>query len=217
MKSFGSCEQWSVEWRDRTGAAAACFSAAEDEVTRNLLVQGDVGPFCEMENLDFPNGRDAQREACLCKALGTSAAMGKRPGRRTIRVHYEAPDLAGKPRPELRVIETTTNLHAEDEWHSMGVMVDGKKQYRSVRRLVVDNLDALAAPLSRCSAPVGNPVIADVDVREDGAAMGGRVISPVVDKQTQACIEQAFARGAFNCTGDGQPGRVRVAMEWRAP
>lgn len=214
-KFLGSCEKSSVDWQDRIGAVAACFSGL-DESTHDLLVQGDVGPYCEMENLDYPDGRDAKLEACLCKTLGTSSAVGKRAGRRTIRVHYEAPDLQGKLRPELRVVETTTNIDSEDDWHSMHTMIDGKKQYQSVRRLTVDNLDALAAPLSRCAVPPGTLSIADIDVREDGAVTGGKLVSTGLDKPTQTCIEQALARGAFNCTDDGKSARIRVAMEWRA-
>jgi len=214
-KFFGSCEKSSVDWQDRVGAVAACFSGV-DESTRDLLVQGDVGPYCEMENLDYPDGRDARLEACLCKTLGTSSAMAKRPGRRTIRVHYEAPDLQGKPRPEVRVVETTTNMDSEDAWHSMQSTVDGKKQYHSIRRLVVDNLDALAAPLSRCAIPRGTVSIADIEVREDGAVLGSKLVTSALDSSTQTCIEQALSRGAFNCTDDGKSARIRVAMEWKA-
>jgi len=216
QKFFGACEKSSVDWQDRIGSVAACFTGV-DEATHDLLVQGDVGPYCEIENLDYPDGREAKVEACLCKTLGTSSAMVKRPGRRSLRVHYEAPDLQGRPRPELRVVETTTNLESEDDWHSMSTMVAGKKEYHSIRRLTVDNLDALAAPLSRCSVPANNLVIADVEVREDGTAMGGKVVSMGLDKQAQTCIEQALGRGAFNCTDDGKSARVRVAMEWRVP
>ncbi len=213
-KQFGYCDKSSVDWQDGIAAVAACF-AGDDEVTRDILVQGDVGPYCEMENLDFPNGKEAAREACLCKALGTSTAMSKRPGRRTIRVHYESPDIVGKTRPELRVIESSTNMHAEDDWHSMEVMIDGKKQYRSIMRLAVDNLDAVAAPLARCAVAPGNLVVADVELREDGFVSAGKVISQGLDKQTTACIEHALGRGVFNCTNDGKSARVRVGMEWR--
>jgi hypothetical protein len=215
-RSF-SCDPGSIDWKDRAGDLAQCF-AGEDDVTRDVLVQGDAGaPRCEIENLDWTDGREGAREACLCRALGASAGMGKRPGRRTVRVHYEAPDLEGKRRPELRVIETSTNLHATDEWHSTWSMRDGKKEYDSVRRLAVDNLDALAAPLARCAVPAGSVVVADIDVREDGAPLGGKVVSAAPDRALVACIEKAVGRGAFTCTNDGKPARVRVALEGKDP
>ncbi|UQA59796.1 hypothetical protein [Polyangium aurulentum] len=211
-----SCDRGSVDWKDRAGGLAACFSG-EDDVTRDVLVQGDAGtPRCEIENLDSTDSREGAREACLCRALTASAAMGTRPGRRTIRVHYEAPDLAGKPRPDLRVVEVSTNLPAEDDWHSMWLTVDGKTQYSSLRGLTIDNLEALAAPLARCAVPAGNVMVADIEVREDGTAAGGRIVSSAPDRESAACVEKALGRGAFTCTNDGKPARVRVGVEGRA-
>ena len=216
-KPFGACDPGSIDWKDSISALGACFSG-EDEVSRALLVQGDGGArYCEIENLDAREGREAAREGCLCKALVGSAALGKRPGRRTIRVRYEAPELAGKVRPEIRVIEATTNLHVEEDWHSMERVVQGKKQYDPIRRLVVDNVDAIAAPLARCVAPAGSVIVADVQVREDGAPTSGKVLSGTPDRELSACIEKALGRGAFQCTNDGNDARVRVALEWRSP
>ena len=214
-RSF-ACEGGSIDWRDRAAEIAACF-AGEDDVAEDVLVQGDGGArWCEIEDLHAADGRRGAREACLCRALAASAAMGKRPGRRTVRVRHEAPDLAGKQRPELRVIESSTNLHAEEDWHSMRSVVGGKEQYRSVQRLVVDNLDALAAPLARCAAPPGSVIVADLEIREDGVPLGGKILSGAPAPELAACVEEALARGAFLCTDDGKPARVRVAMEWRA-
>lgn len=214
---FLSCDPGSIDWKDRAGDLAACF-AGEDDVARDVLVQGDAGaPRCEIENLDSTDGREGAREACLCRALVASAGMGRRPGRRTVRVHYEAPDLADKPRPELRVIEASTNLHATDDWRTTWRMRDGKKQYDSVRRLAVDNLDALAAPLARCAVPAGSVVVADIDVREDGAPVGAKVVSAAPDRAVAACVEKALGRSAFTCTNDGKPARVRVALEGKDP
>lgn len=214
-RSF-ACDGGSVDWRDRAAEIAACF-AGEDDVTEDVLVQGDAGArWCEVEDLHATDGRRGAREACLCRALAASTAMTRRPGRRTVRVRHEAPDLAGKPRPELRVIESSTNVHAEDDWHSMRSITQGKPQYWSVRRLVVDNLDALAAPLARCAAPPGSVIVADLEIREDGVPLGGKVISGAPAPEVAACVENALTRGAFLCTNDGKPARVRVAMEWRA-
>lgn len=212
-KFFGACDKSSIDWQDRISSLASCFSGT-DEVTRDLLVQGDGGIHCEMENLDDPGGTDVKLEACLCTNLGTSIAMTKRSGRRTIRVHYEAPDLHDKPRPELRTVETTTNIDSQDDWHSMTTIVNGKKEYHSIRRLTVENLDGLAAPLARCAVPAKTVILADIDVREDGTPTSGHVVSSGLDKPIQECIEQALTRGAFDCTDDGKNARIRVAMEW---
>jgi len=215
-KFFGACDASSIDWQDRIGALGVCFSGVDD-TWRELLIQGDVGPYCEMENLDYADGREAKLEACLCKVLGTSTAMVKRAGRRTLRLHYEAPDLHGKPRPELRVVETSTNIDVRDDWHSITAMVAGKKQYNSVRRLEIDNLDVLAAPLSRCALPQGTLVLANLDIREDGYPVGAKVLSSGLDKQAQTCIEQNLVRGSFDCTNDGKSATVRLAIEWRGP
>lgn len=216
-KNFGQCDPGSIDWKDSAPGLQKCFTG-EDDVTRELLVQGDGGArYCEIENNDAREGREATREACLCQVLVGSTALGKRPGRRTVRVRYEAPDLAGKPRPEVRVIEAATNLHSEDDWHAVEQLVEGKKQYGYVRRLVVDNVDALAAPLARCVAPTGSVIVADLQVREDGAPISGKVLTGTTDRELATCIEKALGRGAFLCTDDGNTARVRVALEWRAP
>ncbi|MDI1483491.1 hypothetical protein [Polyangium sp. y55x31] len=216
-KPFGQCDPGSVDWKDRAGNLVACFSN-DDDVTRDFLVQGDAGGrYCELENLDLRDGREGAREACVCQALVGSAAMSKRPGRRTIRVQYEAPDLVGKQRPEIRVIEATTNIHVEDDWHSMEQVVDGKKRYTAVHRLVIDNVDSIAAPLARCAAPAGSLIVADFDIREDGVPVSGKVVAGTADRALAACIEKNLGRGTFTCTDDGSSARVRVALEWRAP
>ncbi|WP_437779088.1 hypothetical protein [Sorangium sp. So ce1097] len=77
-------------------------------------------------------------------------------GRRVLRVDYAAPKIANGLRPELRVDDTTTNLHTAEEWHatrSAGVS-------RSVHRLGIDNLDAFAPALVRCDAALGELVLA---------------------------------------------------------
>ncbi|MDI1444094.1 hypothetical protein [Polyangium sp. 6x1] len=216
-KRYGSCDPGSADWKDRVAGLAACFSG-DDEVSRDFLLQGDAGGrYCEMENLDVRDGRDGAREACVCQALVGSAAMGKRPGRRTVRVRYEAPDLSGKQRPEIRVIEASTNLHAEDDWHAIERAVEGKTQYMPITRLVVENVDSLAAPLARCAAPAGSVIVADLAVREDGVPVSGKVLSGTTDRELAECIEKNLGRGAFVCTNDGNSARVRVALEWRAP
>jgi len=127
------CDPRSVDWKDSTEAITACFAGAAEE-SRDMLVQGDsVGRYCEMANLDDTIGREHDLEGCLCKAMSSSAAFTARPRRRSVRVRFEAADIAQRTRPELRVVESTTNLHAEEDWHSVVRIVDGKEQYRSLK------------------------------------------------------------------------------------
>ena len=79
------------------------------------------------------------------------------------------------------------------------------------------NVDALAAPLARCAAPAGSVVVADVEMREDGVPIAGKVLSGTTDREAITCIEKALGRGAFLCTSDGKNARLRIALEWRAP
>jgi len=211
-KDWDACEASSSAWKDSAGGLAACF-AGEDDVTTEVLVRSDgPAPRCEIAYLDAAEGRAGQREACLCGALTASSAFRTRPGRRTVRVRFEAPDLAGKPRPELRVLESTTNLDAEEDWHLP--RRGGKGDAPSVHRLVVDNLDALAAPLARCAAPADRLVVADVDVQEHGAIGGARLVTDVAPRDAAACIEKALGRAAFTCTSDGKAAKVRIAAAW---
>jgi hypothetical protein len=167
-----------------------------------------------MALLDSVEGRAGQREACLCRALSASTGMRAKAGRRSVRVRYEATDLAGKPRPELRVIEVSTNLDSEADWRSIQATRDGKSEYRSLRRLVVDHLDGLAAPLARCTAPASSVVVADVEVREDGTTAGARLVTGLAKRDAAACVEKALGRAAFTCTDDGKPAKLRIAMAW---
>jgi hypothetical protein len=213
-RSFSACDASSAAWKDKAGDLAGCF-AGEDEATAEVLLQGDgAAPRCEIAGLNAIDGREGQREACLCRALTASAAMRAKAGRRTVRVRYEALDLAGKPRPELRVVESSTNMDSEIDYHSMRSEREGKVHYSSVRRQVVDHLDGLAAPLARCAAPEGRVVVADIDVREDGAVGNTRVLTGPLRPAEIACIDKALRRGAFTCSTNGKAARVRVAVAW---
>jgi hypothetical protein len=212
-KRWSACADSSA-WKDGAGGLAACF-AGEDDVTTEVLVRSDgPAPRCEIAQLDAAEGRWGQREACLCRALTASAAFRAKPGRRTVRVRFEAPDLAGKPRPELRVLEATTNLHAEDDRHVPRTGREVKAGGESVHRLVVDNVDALAAPLARCATPSNRLAVADIDVQEHGAVSGARLVTDLASKDAAACVEKALGRAAFACTSDGKAAKVRIAAAW---
>lgn len=214
QKNFGECDPISSVWGDKARDLAACLAGEDDYVT-HMLLQGDgPAPRCEMANLDAIDGRDGPRESCLCRALLSSAGVGAKPGRRTVRVHFEAPDLAGKPRPELRVIEASTNLHSEGDYHSIRSERDGKTSYTSLRRLIVDNLDALGHPLARCAPREGGSAVVDLDARDDGGISAARVVLGLSKKTEAACVERALQRGAFTCTDDGKPAKIRLAITW---
>lgn len=213
-KPFGACDEGSAAWKDKAGEIAACF-AGEDEGRTEVLIQGDSTPArCELAGLDALDGREGKREACLCRALTASSAMRAKAGRRAVRVRFEATDLAGKPRPELRVVESSTNLGTETDWHSIKTEREGKTEQHTVQRLVVDHLDGLAAPLTRCAVPAGSVLVADIDVREDGAVSGARIVTGLARKDAATCVEKVLGRGAFTCTDDGKPAKLRIALTW---
>lgn len=213
-RHFGACDATSSAWKDKAGELGACF-ANEDDAEAEVLIQGDAPPaLCEMIDLNETEGPLAQREACLCRVLTGSSGMSAKPGRRAVRVRFEAPELAQKPRPELRVIEASTNLSSDADYHSIRTERDGKTHYEPMYRLVTDNIDALAAPLARCAMPGGQIVVAGIDVREDGAVAAGRVLSGLQKKPDIACVEKALGRGAFTCSQDGKAAKVKIAITW---
>lgn len=212
-KDFGSCDAISMAWKDKAGELSGCF-AGEDAAVSDVLLEGGATARCEMADLHATDGREGRREACLCRALMASSGLSAKAGRRVVRVKFEAADLAGKARPELRVVESSTNLDSEVDYHSIRTERDGKVNYFSVRRLVVDNVDALAAPLARCSTAEGRPVMAEVEVREDGSVGNAQVLTGPLKPADAACIDKALRRGAFTCTSDGKAAKVRIAMTW---
>jgi hypothetical protein len=212
-KSFGACQQESTAWLDRAKELAACHRDADD-VQDELLVDSSATPArCEIVGLDDPASPAGKREACSCAAAVSSAGVRAKPGRRVIRVRYEAPELAGKPRPELRVLDATTNLHADEGWHA--VRSPGPPpSSRPVHRLEVDNLDGFAAPLARCAVAPGSTLVAELEVEDHGAVRAARVRSEGVKREVAACVEKALKRGGLACTRDGKPAEVRLAMTW---
>jgi hypothetical protein len=213
-KNFGACDAISAAWKDKAGDLAGCF-ADEDAAVSDVLLEGGAAARCEIANLNVTDGREGRREACLCRALMGSAGLSAKAGRRVIRVGFEAADLAGKPYPELRVVESSTNLDSDIDYHSIRTEREGKPHYLSLRRLVVDNIDALAAPLARCAAAGGGrAVIADIEVREDGSVGATRVLTAPLKPAEAACLDKALRRGAFTCTRDGKAATVKVAIAW---
>jgi hypothetical protein len=208
---FRDCVPETKLFTDRAQELAACFTGVDEE--RRMLIF-DGAKRCEIEDLNDTTGLDGKREACLCAAFAKSAGATASKGRWRLALHYEAKDIVGKPRPEIRAVEASTNLHAEDDWHSMRHEEAGKSRYTSVRRLVVDNLDAARPALARCALPAGSLIMADVTLSEVGNVTESHVLSGAKTKRDSACVEKALSRGTFDCTNDGKPASLRVTLEW---
>jgi hypothetical protein len=188
-----------------------CF-AGSDEAAYELLFE--AGGSCEIAGLEAPNAAEAVKEGCLCGALRSSAGATGNAARRLVSVHFEALDLAKKPRPELRVIESSGNFDARDEWHSFELLNAGKRSYPSVLRLSVDNIDGQRAALARCSAKPGSAVLAELSVSAAGATSSVRLVPASPAGAFASCVVEALQHSAFACTLDGTPAKLRVAITW---
>ncbi len=186
----------------------ACFKGADDERDTALV----DATRCELSKVHSPSSVRGKRETCLCAALVKSAGMKARPGRRRVSVSYEAPDLAGKLRPRLRVIDVS-GLFAEADWDSIKYEEGGKKRYRSVRRLRVDNLDALAAPLARCKVKPGTQLTAELSIDASGKVATAKLTSGA-SRAAKACAEKALSRGAFACPGSDKGATLRLGIRY---
>ncbi len=206
-RSIGVCAPETEALRSQAGALTKCF-AGSDEAADDFLVEPGV---CEIAGLDLLSERDRALEACVCPALLQSVASG----RHTIALHFEAADVAGKRRPELRVLESSHNLAPRAEWRSFDVKSGGKTSHFSVHRLEVDNLDAPRAALARCQMKPGSVVVAELSVSPAGELSSARVLSTGgIAKAGERCVLDALRRSAFDCTGDGQPAKLSVAVMW---
>ena len=210
-KLFGACTPETKALSDVAPQLTRCFSGADDDA-RELLFEGKAR--CELAGVDDPSGPDGKLEACLCNALGGSAGVRGRSDRRLLDVHYEAPDIQGKPRPELRVVEASHNIFADSDWRSLRHEDHDKTTYTSVRRLVVDNLDGLQAPLARCALAPGSVVVADLSLSDAGSVDSAVLRAGTATKKQTSCIQKALSHGAFNCSTDGKPASLRIAISW---
>jgi hypothetical protein len=206
-----SCAPETKAFGDQAAALTQCFSGA-DEVELELLFESTGS--CEMAELDDVSGADGRREQCLCGALRSSAAAGAKPGRRSLSLHFEASDLAGKTRPELRALEASTNLHSASDWHDVRRTKDNKTVSRPVNRLALDGLDAARAPLARCGLATGTLLVADLGLSATGGVETVRLVSGAPSKKATACVETALKRGRWGCTEDGKAASVRVSASW---
>ena len=207
-KSFFECRKETESWLDVSKELTACFKG-EDEREETALVEGTR---CELPKAQSTASNRGKREACLCAALTKSAGVKARTGRRRVSVSYEAPDIAGKLRPRLRVIDVS-GLFAEADWDSIKYEEGSKKRYRSVRRLQVDNLDALAAPLARCKVKPGSQLSAELSVDTTGKVSKAKLTSGA-SRAVKACAEKALSRGAFACPGDDKGATLRLAIRY---
>ncbi len=207
-ESFFKCRKETEKWLDVSKELTACFKGA-DEGHETALVEGSR---CELPKAQSTASARGKREACLCAALSKSAGVKARPGRRRVSVSYEAPDLAGKLRPRLRVIDVS-GLFAEADWDSIKYEEGGKKRYRSVRRLQVDNLDALAAPLARCKVKPGTQLTAEISVDATGKVAAAKLTSGA-GRAASACLQKALTRGAFACPGSDKGAKLRLGIRY---
>ncbi|MEZ4220395.1 MAG: hypothetical protein R3B13_05645 [Polyangiaceae bacterium] len=207
-ESFFKCRKESQAWLDVSKELTACFTGV-DEGSETALVDGSR---CELPEARTASTVRGKREACLCAALVKSAGVSVRSGRRKVNVSYEAPDIAGRPRPRLRVIDVE-GLFAEADWDSVKYQDGGKTRYRSEQRLVVDNLDALSAPLARCKVKAGTQLTAELSVDSTGHVAAAKVTSGAANTVMQ-CLDKALARGVFGCPGNSEGATLRIGIRY---
>jgi hypothetical protein len=210
-RMFERCDPETKLLADRAAAFEGCFSGIDEE--SHVLVFDGAGS-CELAGLDDASLPDGRREQCLCTALKGSAGLAAKAGRRRLELGFEASDLEGKPRPELRVLETSTNLDARDEWHTIRGVKEGKTASTSIRRLSIQDLDAAQAPLARCAMPRGAVVVADLQPNDAGLVTKARLVAGAPSAASAKCIERALTRVAWPCTEDGKSASLRVAVSW---
>jgi hypothetical protein len=210
-RGFDRCAPETKIFTDRAAAFESCFSGADEEW--DLLLFEDSGR-CELALLDDAASPEGRREQCLCAALAGSAGRAAKPGRRSLSLHFVAPDLKNKSRPELRVLETSGNFDARLEYHTVRALKYGKEDAWTIRRFTVPGLDAARAPLSRCTVPPGVTVVAELRPTEAGLASNPRVVSGSPSPASTRCIENALTRVAWPCTDDHKDGSLRVALSW---
>lgn len=203
---FTDCAAETKAFSDQAAEMVACFAGVDHERQR-VLFEG--ASRCELEDLDDTSGPAGKREACLCAAVAKSAGASATRGRSRLIIEHEAEDLAGKSRPEIRVVEASTNLDVDADWHS-----PDKEGQAPVRRLTVDNVDSVAPALARCALPAGSLILAEVSVSDAGTVQAARVLSGAKTKRDGACVEKALTAGAYACTSDGKPATVRLALAW---
>ncbi|NUP09434.1 MAG: hypothetical protein HOW73_25555 [Polyangiaceae bacterium] len=192
------CASETKQWSDAASEMEACFAGA-DEVGLTLLVQGGSSPRCEIVN----DHEATPEESCLCKAALASKRMASLAKRTRLDIDFEAKDIAGKERPLLSIIDVTANVRTEEDWEPAR---DGAR-----KRLIVEGLDALAAPLARC-ARGDDTVVAELAVDPTGKPTSAQLTLPPSSKGARACLEKALVKSAFDCTKDGQAATIRVAI-----
>jgi hypothetical protein len=210
-RMFERCDPETKPLADRAAALEGCFSGVDEE--SHVLVFDAAGG-CELAGLDDASLPEGRREQCLCTALKGSGGLAAKAGRRRLELGFEAPDLRGKPRPELRVLETSTNLDVREDWHIIRGVKEGNRTSTTIRRLSIQDLDAAQAPLARCAMPRGAVVVADLQQNDAGQATKVRLVAGSRSAASAKCIERALTRVAWPCTEDGKSASLRVALSW---
>ncbi|MCA9594999.1 MAG: hypothetical protein KC776_16875 [Myxococcales bacterium] len=208
-KSFFECSETTAEWKDAAPELEKCFAGVDQERDKLLL----EGSRCEVVNLNDTSGARGKTEACVCGVLGRSKAAS-RAGRRKLTVSYLSPDIAGKPQPALRVIDVTGGLDSQKDWVSQKYDEGGKTRYRSWQRLGVDNLDAAAPALARCSFEPGAVVTAELAVTGAGTVARTIVTSGAKTKAQATCVENAFGQAELDCPSGDSGATLRVLLRY---
>ncbi len=208
--SMGACSAESAQWKDSAPAIAACWKDDGEADARFLVGVSNDAPKCEIANLDDAGGVRGKREACVCKALLGSNAAKRGGERRGLTVKFLAPELEGKAKPEMRVVEVSSNLTSETDYQMMSGEKDARET-RSIHRLIAGDLDVVGARLAACGLTPSSTVIAELAVSDAGVVTSARVVGGDAGKARE-CVEKALARATFPCTEDGKGGSVKVAM-----
>ncbi|MFO0553710.1 MAG: hypothetical protein U0271_35330 [Polyangiaceae bacterium] len=200
---FMECAAESAAWLDRATELSACVADVDDQ-TFDVLVESGR---CELVGLDDVGGALGKREACICNALKSSARAAKLKARAKLELRVEATDLAGKPRPDVTVVDVTSNLDSDLGW--TGALASRGGEARHV--LTLDNLESLEAALSRCE--LKSTALAELTIDEAGFAADARLATPLKDKKVSACVGAALKKAAFPCTKDGKSAIVRLVLD----
>lgn len=214
------CLADSKAWFDQSASMGKCFEGTDHDDVELLLDPSASPAKCEITNLDDVGGVRGKRETCLCAAMRASQGLTRNKDRRHVSIAFDAPDLVGKPRPTVRVVEATTNLGSDRSW------THGEGGIPAVYRLSVDGEEHLAGALARCAPPPGTVNVVDMTLDETGRVAAVRAVlpgastppavtkDPKADNTPAACIDKALFAAAFACTDDGESAKVRLEIAW---
>lgn len=202
--TFGKCVAETGAWQDKIVAVAQCYAAVEEAVDELLVGPLGDGAACEVINRHAP--QPSAREACVCAALGQSAGVSAKAGRRELRISHKAVDLKNRPQPTVRLVEASPTFDAQADWHREG-------KAPPIHRLHAEDLDSVRAPLARC-APSPVPVVADLEVSDTGQVTNATIRGSANDP---ACLTAALQKARFGCRRRAGQAHLRALITWYLP